>query len=134
MTPGVQGLGHINLRANADLIERLRRFYIDVIGLKEGPRPTFRSGSKGFWLYAGETAVVHLSIDRDGDASPLATGHFNHIAFDCTGLDATRTRLDDWSIPYSTSIVDERHQVQLFLTDPAGLRIELTFTTPSCTP
>lgn len=123
----VRGLGHVNLRANADLIERLRRFYIDIIGLDEGPRPAFRSGSRGHWLYADSSDVMHLTVAPDGDTSPRATGHFNHLAFHCTGLAATRSRLDTAGINYATDIVDELGQTQLFLVDPAGIQIELTF-------
>lgn len=123
----VRGLGHVNLRAPAEAIERLRRFYIDVIGLHEGPRPVFRSGSSGYWLYAGDDAVMHLSIARNGGASTQSPGVFNHLAFDCDDLEATRSRLDAAGIAYETDIVDELHQTQLFLTDPAGIGVELTF-------
>ena len=127
----VRGLGHINLRASAETIERLRRFYVDVIGLREGPRPVFRSGSSGYWLYAGDDAVLHLSIARDDGASAQPRGVFNHFAFDCDNLESTRARLDAAGIEYETDIVDTLHQVQLFLIDPAGIGVELTFTDPA---
>ena len=56
----VRGMGHINLRASAETVERLRRFYVDAVGLREGPRPVFRSGSSGYWLYAGSPAVFSI--------------------------------------------------------------------------
>jgi catechol 2,3-dioxygenase-like lactoylglutathione lyase family enzyme len=124
----VRGLGHVNLRAPAEAIERLRRFYVDVIGLREGPRPVFRSGSSGYWLYAGDQAVMHLSIARSSGTGTQPPGVFNHFAFDCDDLQATCARLDAACIEYATDIVDERHQVQLFLTDPSGIGVELTFT------
>lgn len=124
---GVLGLGHVNLSAGADLIEELRHFYTNIIGLEEGPRPAFRSGSRGYWLYAGKTDMVHLTIDHADDTARFATGHFNHFAFLCTGLDTTRARLDAAGIAYTVDSVDELGQTQLFLTDPAGIRIELTF-------
>src|SRR5690348_3308034 len=107
----VRGMGHINLRASAETIECLRRFYVDAVGLREGPRPVFRSGSSGYWLYAGDRAVLHLTIAQDGGVVAQPRGVFNHLAFDC-----------------ATDAVDELHQVQLFLTDPAGIGVELTFT------
>lgn len=124
---GVRGLAHANLRAPEAMIERLRRFYIDVVGLREGPRPAFRSGSRGHWLYAGETDVLHLTIAGPGDALPAATGHFNHLAFACTDLAATRSRLDAAKVPYEVDEVRDPAQVQFFLTDPCGLDIELNF-------
>jgi extradiol dioxygenase family protein len=124
---GVRGLAHANIRAPATMIERLRRFYIDVVGLREGPRPAFRSGSRGHWLYAGETDVLHLTIAGPGDASPVSTGHFNHLAFACTDLAGTRTRLEAAGLAFEIDEVDELGQVQLFLTDPCGLDVELNF-------
>ena len=126
----VRGMGHINLRASAETVERLRRFYVDAVGLREGPRPVFRSGSSGYWLYAGNRAVLHLTIEQDGGAVAQPRGVFNHLAFDCDDLEATRARLDAAGVDYATDAVDELHQVQLFLTDPAGIDVELTFTQP----
>ncbi len=131
---GVRGIGHVNLRAPAALVERLRRFYVDIVGLRDGARPALRSGSHGYWLYAGDAAALHLSIGADGDGGPADTGWFNHFAFDCEGLDTVRARLDAAGVPYRIDIVDERNQVQLFLTDPAGIGVELTFARHEPTP
>lgn len=121
-------LGHVNLRAPADGIERLRRFYVDVIGLREGPRPAFRSGSSGYWLYAGEHDVIHLRIDvrREHEAP---RGALDHFALLChrDGLAAMRARLDSLGIEYAVDEVEETGQTQLFLRDPSGTAVELTF-------
>ena len=122
---GVRGLAHANLRAPEAMIERLRCFYIDIVGLRQGPRPGFRS--RGYWLYAGDTDVLHLSIAGPGDAAPQPTGAFNHLAFACTDLAATRARLDAAGLAYEVDVVDTLGQVQLFLTDHCGLAIELNF-------
>jgi catechol 2,3-dioxygenase-like lactoylglutathione lyase family enzyme len=126
---GVHGLDHVNLRAPAELIERLRRFYVDVIGLVEGPRPTFRSGSRGHWLYAGNQPLMHLSVAADGDGQPQRTGWLSHYAFACDNLAATRSRLDAAGVHYQVDVVDVPPQVQLFLSDPAGVGVELNFRT-----
>ena len=123
----VRGIGHANLRAPAAMVEQLRRFYVEVVGLTEGPRPQFRSGSQGHWLYAGDTDVLHLSIARAEAPLPDSNGVFNHLAFACDDLAATRARLDAARIPYEVDVVDQLGQVQLFLTDPAGMGVELTF-------
>lgn len=124
---GVRGLAHANVRAPEAMIERLRCFYIDLIGLRLGPRPAFSSGSRGYWLYAGDVDVLHLTIAGPGDASPRATGHLDHLAFACADLAATRARLDAAGVSYEVDNVDELSQVQLFLADPGGLGIELDF-------
>jgi len=121
----VRGLDHVNLRAPAELVERLRRFYIDIVGLHEGPRPGFRS--HGYWLYAGQQPVMHLSLASNGDGEPQRTGWLAHYAFDCDDLAGMRQRLDTAGVPYRMDVVDQRHQVQLFLADPAGVLVELNF-------
>lgn len=130
MAAGPAGLGHINLRAPAAMVERLRRFYVDVIGLREGPRPVFRSGSRGYWLYAGDAAALHLTVGAADE--PAASGQrssaFDHFAFNCDDLAGTRARLDAAGIAYAIDRVDELQQVQLFLRDPTGTGVELTFT------
>lgn len=124
---GVRGIDHINLRAPAELIERLRRFYIDVIGLHEGPRPTPRSGTRGHWLYAGDQALIHLAIAVDGDGQAQPTGWLSHVALACVDADSLRARLDAAHVPYRMEIVDSPSQLQLFLIDPAGMGVELNF-------
>lgn len=126
---GVQGIDHVNLSAPAELLERVRRFYVDVIGLHEGPRPTFRSGSRGYWLYAGAEPVMHLTSRGQGEASAQATGWLDHIAFACADLPATRAKLDAAGVRYRIDVVDMPPQVQVFLTDPAGVGVELNFRT-----
>ena len=124
---GVQGIDHVNLSAPAELLERVRHFYVDIIGLHEGPRPTFRSGSRGYWLYAGAEPVMHLTSRGGGQASAQATGWLDHIAFACVGLPAMRAKLDAAGVTYRIDVVDMPPQVQLFLTDPAGVGVELNF-------
>lgn len=129
----VRGLGHANFSAPADVIERLRRFYTDIVGLHEGPRPNFRSGSTGYWLYGGDQAVLHLTIKAGNGITQQPPGVFDHLAFDCDDLAATTARLDGAGIRYQTDHVDELTQVQLFFTDPAGVGVELTFTSTAST-
>ena len=55
----IQAFNHFNLRAEQALLERLRDFYVDVVGLREGPRPPF--DFHGYWLYLQDQAVLHLA-------------------------------------------------------------------------
>lgn len=131
----VTGLAHVNLRVPATAFEPLRQFYVEIIGLREGPRPTFSSGLRGHWLYAGSAPVLHLTLNASasrpdpGQATAPCAG-FDHFAFDCTDLAATRARLEAAGIEYAVDVVPALHQTQLFLTDPLGTGVELTFTAP----
>jgi catechol 2,3-dioxygenase-like lactoylglutathione lyase family enzyme len=123
-------IGHVNLRGPAALIEQLKDFYVDVIGLRAGPRPTFRSGSSGYWLYAGNLDVIHLSIDPHRTTMPeVPHAGFGHFALLCNraDFDAARQRLDALGANYTVDQIEELGQIQIFLTDPAGTSVELTF-------
>jgi catechol 2,3-dioxygenase-like lactoylglutathione lyase family enzyme len=128
VSDAIAGLNHVNFRAPADMIERLRAFYCDVIGLGVGPRPAFRSG--GYWLYGGDRALLHLTVIPDAaanDTPRAATGWFDHVAFTGTDRNATMTRLDAAGMDYDIDEVPLAGQVQIFLTDPAGIGVELNF-------
>jgi catechol 2,3-dioxygenase-like lactoylglutathione lyase family enzyme len=122
---GVRGLDHINLRVPSDLLEPVRAFYVDMVGLHDGPRPPM--GSRGYWLYAGEAAVLHLSTGNADNAVSQGNGYFSHVAFACTDLVATRARLDEAKIVHRVVVLDDGDQVQIFAVDPAGITIELNF-------
>lgn len=121
------GLHHYNLRGPHELVECLRDFYRRTLGLTSGPRPPFNS--KGYWLYAGDRDVLHLTVaaGMEPDSAPRAAV-LDHIAFECTGFEAMRARLDAHGVVYSVDEVPQLRQRQIFFNDPAGTGVELTFT------
>lgn len=124
----IRGFSHYNLRSSRPLLEELKAFYCDVVGLTVGVRPL---RSYGYWLYAGGEALLHLSEALPEESrNPDAVNTFDHAAFKCTGLDETERRLSALGIPFRRSVVPQTGQVQLFLKDPAGNGIELNFAEP----
>jgi catechol 2,3-dioxygenase-like lactoylglutathione lyase family enzyme len=123
---GVRGLNHFNVTASAEVIKRVRDFYVEVLGLSVGDRPGFRR--EGFWLYAGTEPVVHLTTE-DGDDTRMkdARTTFDHVAFSCEGLREFVGRLERAGVEYELDEVASLGQVQLFLRDPAGVGLELNF-------
>lgn len=120
------GFSHYNLRAPRALLDELRDFYCDVVGLTVGYRPPFRSF--GYWLYAGEHAVLHLSEAGTGENRPAQpVGTFDHAAFRCAGRAQFEKELERRGIQYRVAVVPATRQVQIFLTDPAGNGVELNF-------
>ncbi|MFZ6771170.1 VOC family protein [Undibacterium sp. SXout7W] len=124
------GLNHYNLRSSREMMQVLCNFYCDYLGLAIGPRPSL--GSFGYWLYARDQAVLHLSETRTGEVrqSALQTS-FDHVAFTCTDIPAMLTRLKQDGIPYRQAEVPAgqgfSRQYQVFFRDPAGNGIELNF-------
>jgi catechol-2,3-dioxygenase len=120
------GFSHYNLRAPRAMLEELRSFYSEVVGLEVGPRPPFRSF--GYWLYAGPQAILHLSEARPGESRPAQPiGTFDHAAFRCTDRAAYERELTKRGIRFTTALVPETGVSQIFITDPAGNGVELNF-------
>lgn len=117
---------HFNLRAPRELLDALRDFYRDVVGLQPGPRPPFRSF--GYWLYLGTQPVLHLSeaLPAEERVTGVATT-FDHVAFTCIERAAMEERLQHMGVAYEVMQVPATKQVQLFVTDPAGNGVELNF-------
>ncbi len=125
---GVHSLHHFNIRAaHAELLV-LCDFYRNVIGLTLGPRPPFRSA--GFWLYAEGVPILHLTVASASESLPEVSDRrsaADHIAFRCSDLEATVTRLREHGIAHSVDRVPLVNEVQIFCRDPSGVGVELNF-------
>ena len=115
-------LHHINIKAPAALMEEERRFFCDLLGLREGNRPDF--SSKGYWLYSGDQAIVHLSLSEQHFPNERP-GYFDHVAFQTSELPDLLLRLDSAGIKYSSNYVSELSMTQVFLKSPSATGIEV---------
>jgi catechol 2,3-dioxygenase-like lactoylglutathione lyase family enzyme len=98
-------------------------FYTQVLGLTVGARP--KIPAPGYWLYSNGQAIVHLYAI--GETKEISTGPLDHIAFSASDLDQMRKSLTTIGIPYEEAPVPDWPLHQVFLHDPAGLKVELTF-------
>ncbi|MGI9336450.1 MAG: VOC family protein [Gammaproteobacteria bacterium] len=117
----LQWLDHVNIRtAN---LEPMRRFYADVLGLREGERPPFSFG--GSWLYLGEQAVVHLveTSDQPDGIEP----RIEHLAFRAQGLAELVATLRERDVEHRVAIVPATELRQVHLMDPDGNHVEVGF-------
>ena len=84
--------------------------------------------SNGYWLYAGEQDVLHLTeCPAEESRSTEARTTFDHAAFNCRGRDAYEERLLQRGIVYDVDAVPQTGQFQIFFKDPAGNGVELNF-------
>ena len=81
-------------------LEKTKKFYCEVLGLKNGDRPPL--GFPGYWLYSGGVPTVHLlgkRMPREGivvrgiKKKFKDTGRFDHIAFAATDIAGVRRKL-----------------------------------------
>ena len=108
------------------MMEQLKVFYRDVVGLRIGDRPQLTSF--GYWLYAESKDVLHLSESKPEEKRKenLATT-FDHVAFTATDYDAKIVRLEKLASQFRIHEISDAGQKQIFFRDPAGNGIELNF-------
>jgi len=121
----ILSINHIQLVAEKDLVLKLRDFYCDVVGLREGFRPAFERF--GFWLYIGDKDVLHLITPKDGDGRSPIKSSFDHVAFKADDYEGALKKLKTLNIPFEEKLIPGMSAHQIFLFDPAGNRVELNF-------
>lgn len=115
-------------------MEKTRDFYCNVLGMREGPRPPL--GFPGYWLYLGDTAVIHIaewqtytahSASRDIPVSTRSpgTGALDHIAFNATDYDELLAGLERTGVKMMKNITNTNGLRQVFLLDPNGIKLEI---------
>ncbi|MGB4562936.1 MAG: VOC family protein [Methylophilaceae bacterium] len=126
----ISGINHYNLRAAPEIIEKLKNFYIEIVGLKLGHRPPFKNG--GYWLYANDKDVLHLSFSKNDITNELhVSSTFDHMAFTAENEMDHINVLKENNIDFITREVPEIGTRQIFFKDPAGNGIELIFSNES---
>jgi catechol 2,3-dioxygenase-like lactoylglutathione lyase family enzyme len=117
---------HFNIAIAPSQADETLRFYREVLGLEDGFRPDFGPTRPGWWLYAGDHPVLHVSV-RDVGSTKGGTGSFDHIALRATGLADMRALLKRRGIAFEEQRVDDNTVHQIFFRDPNGLRVELDY-------
>ena len=81
---GVLAFNHFNIRAPKPVLEDVKNFYLEVIGLTEGFRPDLPI--HGYWLYLEDLPVLHLvEWNVIAGAPKYEKGCLDHVAFSCDG-------------------------------------------------
>ena len=120
-------LDHINI-STAKLAET-RDFFMAVLDLEEGARPDF--GFPGAWIAAGDDVpIVHIYAGGpalvDGK-TPYGTGSVDHVSLTIKGWDECLERVKRLGYDWRAAIVPGTSLWQIFVHDPSGVMMELTF-------
>ena len=121
-------IDHYTLQVKTSDLPKLVAFYENALGLRDGRRPPF--DFPGNWLYLEDKPVVHLvGSEKEAPlgAEPLSCGKLDHISFRCTDKKAMQQRLVSMGLTVHEQSVPGSAIEQLFVRDPAGLLVELTF-------
>ena len=133
----LERMDHYALRT--DNLQPTRDFYVDVIGMKEGPRPDL--DFPGHWLYLGDVPVVHLIyFDHDSDGSTFdgimgrrdkyaddGTGSVDHLTFRAQDFYGMRKHFAEKGVKTKENFINDFNLSQIFIDDPNGATIEMNF-------
>ncbi len=114
----VTRIHHTSVNVEHHLDENVR-FYRDILGLTDTPRPDI-PGVGGHW-FAVADAQVHLVDAPQPDDGIRPTGC--HVCFYVDDLGAAVARLDAEGIPYVRGA--QGTVIQIWITDRAGNTVEL---------
>ncbi|MEP6688832.1 MAG: VOC family protein [Gemmatimonadales bacterium] len=113
----IVGVDHVQLAMPAGGEDAARRFYGDVLGLAEVPKPAALAGRGGAWFQSGDVRL-HLGVEADFRPARKA-----HPALRVEGLTALIVRCVDAGFPVERAVpmpgVERVH-----VADPFGNRIE----------
>jgi catechol 2,3-dioxygenase-like lactoylglutathione lyase family enzyme len=122
MSVGVLDHYNVSTRRLGDTV----RFYEDILGLTNGPRPPF--DFPGAWLYSEGHPVLHLNdISPTDKQQPADSGVIDHIAFGSRGFEAMQQHLAQKGVSFRVNVVPNSSRRQIFLTDPNNVLIELNY-------
>jgi predicted enzyme related to lactoylglutathione lyase len=119
-------LDHVQIAAPPACEAAARRFFGELVGLAELPKPEPLRARGGAWFALGDRQL-HVGVDADFEPARKA-----HVALrlDAAGLDDLARRLEAAGAPvtWDDSLPGER---RFYSEDPWGNRIEFLSTAPS---
>lgn len=108
------------------------RFYTQVLGMVVADRPPI--GFPGAWLkpaQPGADAIFHLyagDAAKEADGSVLTgSAAIDHVSVVCQGYNQFKAKFERFGLPYRENLVPNTPLWQLFVYDPNGIQLELTF-------
>lgn len=125
-TVRVKSLDHVTIVVKN--LQATRRFYVELLGMDEVPRPAFSFA--GQWFQAGPT-LIHTILEFSGSdaagAAASANSRGHHFAFLVDDVEAVAAILQNQGLEF-VSPPKRRPDgaVQLFIRDPDGHLVELT--------
>ena len=95
----VLAFNHFNIRAPRPVLEDVKNFYLEVIGLTEGFRPEVPI--HGHWLYLADLPVLGLmGWNVIAETPKYEKGYLDHVAFSCDGLEEFIHKLKNLDVLY----------------------------------
>ena len=119
MSLGITGIDHVQIAAPRALEAETLRFYREILGLMEIPKPDELKGRGGAWFQTGNLQM-HVGIDPEG-GGPKSK---RHVCFLVPDLPKAKATVQAKGIAVEEESVAEG-LARFFIRDPAGNRIEI---------
>ena len=121
----INKLDHVNVRTTQ--LKEMIEWYSSVLGMRSGNRPEFPF--PGAWMYAGDSAVVHLvGVENPGIGAEQAL-KLEHFAFSASDHKRFIQHLESGQTPFSQIDRSDFNRIQVNLWDPDGNHIHVDFQT-----
>lgn len=115
-------LQHVSVNIEAGREDEARRFYSQMLGLREIRRPMSLKGRALIWYSIGEDDEIHLIRTPPGEFDPPRRG--DHVCIEVDDIDALRADLREKNIDIrEATLIDNRPR--FFISDPFGNSIEV---------
>lgn len=126
MSAGVVGIDHVQLAGPPGCEAAARRFFGELLGLDEIPKPPALAARGGVWFVAG---AQELHVGVEDEFVPAKKSH-PALAVEPAALDDLAARLASAGAPveWDDELAPRR---RLYTADPWGNRIELIARPPS---
>jgi len=121
MAIGIVGISHIQITVPRVAEDASKRFYRDLLGLEEIPKPGYSKDRGGAWFRQG-SVEVHLSIE---DAAAHNSSSRRHICYLVADVAEAETRLRSAGVEI---VPDDRPIAgwkRFYVRDPGANKIEI---------
>jgi len=115
----ILGLHHAQITVPTGTEKDARRFYCDVLGLRETPKPASLVGRGGFWVEVGGQQV-HVGTEEGVERAATKA----HLAYLVDDLEAWRARLGREGVAPLEGVPIPGY-ARFEFRDPFGNRVEL---------
>lgn len=112
-------INHVQISVPVGSEDEVRRFYCDILGFTEVPKPESLRGRGGLWLVVGDQAI-HFGTETVADRAASK----RHVAFEVDDLDGARRELEQSGVSIQEGIPIPDYD-RFEFRDPFGNRIEL---------
>jgi len=113
-------IDHVNVTVPKSLEDAAKRFYGEVMGLQEVPKPEASRGRGGAWYQLGPVQL-HLSIENL-EGAPLSK---RHVCYTVADLAAAEERFRSANVEIISDDQPMPGWSRFYVRDPGGNRLEI---------